>query len=140
MSRPVSAPLHPAPPPRPKSSFWLSLRVALAGAGEVLRTERNAQLEAAVAGVAIGLGLALGISGVEWALILVLIGLVLGLEMVNTAVEAAVDLACPERHPLAKKAKDAAAGAVVLAALVSVGVGIVIFLPRLWSLLSAWLL
>ncbi len=121
-----------SPPPRAKRSFWHSLRVALTGAGHVLRTERNAQIEGAIALLAIGLGIWLRITRPEWAVIFTLIGLVLGLEMVNTAIEAAVDLACPEQHPLAKKAKDSAAGAVVVAAISSVAVGLVIFLPRLW--------
>jgi len=119
-------------PPQPKDGFWRSLGIALAGAANVLRTERNAQIEAVIALVVLGLGLWLRITTQEWIVVFVLIALVLGLEMVNTAIEAAVDLAHPERHPLAKKAKDSAAGAVVVAAVASVAVGIVIFLPRLW--------
>ena len=106
--------------------------MALVGALYVLRTERNAQIEGVIALLAIGLGLWLGISGPEWAVIFTLIALVLGLEMGNTAIEAVVDLAHPAQHPLAKKAKDSAAGAVVVAAIASVAVGLVIFLPRLW--------
>lgn len=128
-----------SPRHHPKRSFWRSLCVALAGAGCVLRTERNAQLEGGIALLAIGLGLWLRITRQEWAVIFTLIALVLGLEMVNTAIEAAVDLACPEQHPLAKKAKDSAAGAVVVAAIGSVAVGLVIFLPRLWLVVIYWL-
>ena len=132
--------MKPSPPvspesslrPRQKDSFWRSLGVALAGAAHVLRTERNARIEAAIALIVLGLGFWLRITPQEWTVIFVLIALVLGLEMVNTAIEAAVDLACPEQHPLAKKAKDSAAGAVVVAAIASVAVGVVIFLPRLW--------
>jgi len=113
--------------------------VALRGARRVLATEPNAQIEAAIALLAVGLALWLKISPVEWALLVTLIALVLGLEMVNTAIEAAVDLACPEQHPLAKKAKDSAAGAVVLAAIASVAVGVVIFLPRLWLVVKNFL-
>lgn len=124
--------LESTPHPRPKDGFWRSLGVALAGAGNVLRTERNAQIEAAVGLIVLGLGLWLRITAQEWIVIFVLIAFVLGLEMVNTAIEATVDLAHPQRHPLAKKAKDSAAGAVVVAAIASVAVGVVIFLPRLW--------
>lgn len=132
MKRPVSTPPESDPPRQPKGSFGSSLAVALGGAVWVLRTERNAQIEGVIALIAVGLGLGLGISRQEWAVIFTLIGLVLGLEMVNTAIEAAVDLAHPTLHPLAKKAKDSAAGAVIIAAIASVVVGLVIFLPRLW--------
>jgi len=112
--------------------------VALAGAATVLRTERNAQIETAIALIAVGLGLGLGITRPEWAVIFTLIALVLGLEMINTAIEAAVDLAHPGIHPLAKKAKDSAAGAVVVAAIASLAAGLVIFLPRLWLILKSF--
>ena len=59
--------------------------------------------------------------------------------MVNTAIEATIDLAHPAQHPLAKKAKDSAAGAVVVAAIASVAVGLVIFLPRLWPIFKRFL-
>jgi len=132
-------PVSQAPPAQARRSFWHSLGVALRGARRVLATEPNAQIEAAIALLAVGLALWLKISPVEWALLVTLIALVLGLEMVNTAIEAAVDLACPEQHPLAKKAKDSAAGAVVLAAIASVAVGVVIFLPRLWLVVKNFL-
>lgn len=138
MNRPVSTLPESASPHRSKTSFWSSLRVSLAGAARVLRTERNAQIEGAIALLAIGLGLWLDISRQEWAVVFTLIPLVLGLEMVNSAIEATVDLACPEQHPLAKKAKDSAAGAVVVAAIASVAVGLVIFLPRLWLVMMGW--
>jgi len=138
MSRPVFTPPESLPPHKPKTSFWNSLRVALSGAAHVLRTERNAQIEGGIALLAIGLGLWLGIASQEWAVLFTLIALVLALEMINTALEATVDLVCPEQHPLAKKAKDSAAGAVVVVAIGSVVVGLVIFLPRLWSLVMNW--
>ncbi len=69
-------------------------------------------------------------SPVEWAILLVTICLVLTLEMVNTALEAVVDLASPEYHSLAKIAKDVAAGAVFLACMASVGVAFCLFVLR----------
>lgn len=123
-------------PSRRKPSFWQSLQIALHGASYVLRTERNAQIEGIIALLVIGLGLFLKITAVEWAIIFVLIGLVLALEVLNTAVEAVVDLTTDHYHDLAKIAKDTAAGAVLLMAVSSIAVGIAIFGPRLWLLLA----
>ena len=64
-----------------------------------------------------------------------LFGLVMGLETVNTAIEAVVDLVTEEKRPLAKKAKDAAAGAVLIAAIMAAGAGLLIFVPKLFDLL-----
>ena len=69
--------------------------------------------------------------------ILTLCALVLSLELMNGALEAAVDLASPELHPLAKFAKDAAAGAVLLAALISVVVGLWVLGPPLWRFITS---
>ena len=77
------------------------------------------------------LGLLLGLSATEWCICLVLFGLVMALELVNTAVEAVVDLVTKERKPLAKVAKDTAAGAVLIAAIMAAIVGCIIFLPKI---------
>jgi diacylglycerol kinase len=118
-----------------KGSFWRSLQVAVRGASYVLRTERNAQIECVIALLVVGLGVFLQISAIEWAIILLLIGLVLALEMVNTSIEAVVNLASVEYHALAKVAKDTAAGAVLFMAISSVAVGVAIFGPYLWRLI-----
>lgn len=97
------------------------------------RTSGNFRLEVAVGTVALTLGLLLKTGVVP---ILILCALVLSLEMMNCALEAAVDLASPELHPLAKFAKDAAAAAVLLAALTSVVIGIGVLGPPLWSVLA----
>lgn len=72
----------------------------------------------------------LGFSPLEWAMLLLAATLVLALEMVNTALEAVVDLVTPDYHPLAKIAKDVAAGAVLLACLAAGGVGFFLFIWR----------
>jgi diacylglycerol kinase len=74
---------------------------------------------------------------VEWAILTLTIGLVFVAEMFNSVAEAAVDAVTLEYHPLAKAAKDIAAGAVVFAAIISVVVGLLLFGPRLWVLLLA---
>ena len=71
----------------------------------------------------------------EWLLCIVLIGLVIATELINTAIEAVVDLACPEVHPLAKTAKDTAAAAVLVFAMTSLICGLFLFVPKLLELL-----
>ena len=71
-----------------------------------------------------------GLSRMEWYIVLLLIALMFALEMMNTAIERVVDLASPEIHPLAKQAKDIAAGAVLVFALFSAIIGLLIFLPK----------
>ena len=71
------------------------------------------------------------ISVTEWCICLLLFGLILALELVNTAVEAVVDLVTEERKPLAKIAKDAAAGGVLIAAIMAALIGGIIFIPKL---------
>ena len=75
----------------------------------------------------------------EWLTLTLMITIVLAAEGVNTAIEAAVDLASPTYHPLAKIAKDVGAGTVLLTAVASVIVGLLLFLPHLLPLVLSWL-
>lgn len=104
---------------------------AIAGVVAAVKGERNMRIHVVAAVAAISLGAWLGLSLCEWAVIILCIALVMSLECANTAIEAAVDLASPDIHPLAKKAKDCAAGAVLLASIGSAVVGCVIFVPKL---------
>jgi diacylglycerol kinase len=90
-----------------------------------MRVHLLAGLAAVVAGLILRIGAA------DWACVLAVIGLVLTAETLNTVVEALVDLCTDEFHPLAKAAKDMAAGAVLLSSAAAVGVGVAVFLPRL---------
>jgi len=108
-----------------------SFGYALEGVAYILRTQRNARIELVVAIAAMLLAAWLGITNVEWAVLLLTIAFVLGLEWINTSLELAVSLASPERHPSAKAAKDVAAACVLLGAVVSVLVGLLLFAPRL---------
>ena len=108
-----------------------SFGYALEGVAYILRTQRNARIELVVAIAAVLLAAWLGITNVEWAVLLLTIAFVLGLEWINTSLELAVSLASPERHPSAKAAKDVAAACVLLGAVVSVLVGLLLFAPRL---------
>ncbi len=108
---------------------WLrSFVYAWAGVSYAWRTQRNFRLEVLIGTLAIALGIVLR---VNLSSILVMIALVLTLEMVNTALEALVDLSSPTYHPLAKIAKDVAAGAVLVASCISLIVGFVMFLEPL---------
>lgn len=114
---------------------WFSFKAALAGARHTLLTQPNAWIELTAIAVVTLVGWLLGLAALEWALLALTFSLVLALEAVNTAVEATIDLVSPHYHPLAKIAKDAAAGALVFAVLGSMGVATAIFGPRLWQLL-----
>lgn len=116
-------------------SLIRSFVYAFEGVGYLLRTQRNAQIHCLVGLCALALGAVLRIERWEWLGLALIITIVLAAEGVNTAVEAAVDLAAAgSHHPLAKIAKDVAAGAVLLCAIAAVVVGCIIFLPHLWAL------
>ena len=110
-----------------------SFAFAIAGVGYLFRTQRNARIHLLVGAIACAAGAWLRISRAEWAVVVFTIALVVILEGVNTAIEAVVDLASPEIHPLAKVAKDVGAGMVLVAAIASVIVGLLIFGPPLWT-------
>ncbi|RIK44033.1 MAG: diacylglycerol kinase [Chloroflexi bacterium] len=119
-------------------TYWasrlFSLRAALSGAAHTLRTQPNARIEVVATLFVCLAGWWFGISPVEWAVLALTFFLVLALEAVNTAIETVVDLVSPQYHPLAKRAKDAAAGAMIFVVLGSICVALAIFGPRLWAL------
>jgi diacylglycerol kinase len=100
-----------------------------------LRTQRNTRIHVSIAILAILLGIVLHISAIEFAMVFVAIAGVFVAEMFNTVIELCIDLASPDYHPLAKIAKDVAAGAVLLSAMLSVVIGLFVFGPHLWKLL-----
>ena len=118
-------------------SLGESFRYAAAGIVSVIRRERNMKIHLAVTALVIIFGFVLGITRTEWLICIGLFGLVMALEAVNTAVESAVDLVTEEKRPMAKLAKDAAAGAVLIAAICAAVIGLMIFVPYLMSALSA---
>lgn len=107
--------------------FLKSFIYALNGIGASLREQRNLKVQAIVALITISAGCYFDITSVEWGLILLCIGLVMGLEMINSAIESLVDLVTRERKPLAGKIKDMAAGAVLFTSVTAVVVGVIIF-------------
>ncbi len=102
---------------------------AFRGLRVLVRTQRNAGIHAAATVLVVVAGVFCGISRTEWALIALTVVCVWITEALNTAVEFLVDVASPEHHPLAGKAKDVAAGAVLVAAIGSVVVGVLVFGP-----------
>jgi len=114
-----------------RATFLRSFVFAWAGIVYVGRTQRNLRVHIAGAGLALMLSLALRISPLESAMVVLAVALVFITEMINTVVEACVDLASPGYHELARIAKDVAAGAVLVSAILSVLVGLLVFGPHL---------
>lgn len=104
---------------------------ALRGVGAALRTEQNLRVHLLATVLALGIAVWLRLPLNELALLVLVCALVVALELVNTAVEAVVDLASPQFHPLAKTAKDVAAGAVLVAAFAAVLIGALLLGPPL---------
>lgn len=109
---------------------------AFAGWWYVIRTQRNAWIHALASASVLLLGLWLQIPLRDWATIILIIAMVWTAEFINTALEAIVDLASPQHHPLAKVGKDVGAAAVLIAALASVLIGLLILGPPLWARLG----
>ena len=111
----------------------LSFVYAFQGWWHVLRTQPNAWIHAAVSIVVFALAFWLHLTRIEWAILLLATMLVWMAEFANTALEAVVDMAMPDYHPLAKTAKDVAAAAVLVGALGAVIIGLLIMGPPLWQ-------
>ncbi|WP_036696887.1 diacylglycerol kinase family protein [Paenibacillus taiwanensis] len=112
-----------------------TFQVAIEGIWYTLRTQRNMQVHIAIMFAVTGLGFALELKRTDWLWIGLCITLVIMAELFNTAVETVVDLVMPDLHPLAKIAKDTAAGAVLVAAVFAVIVGVILLGIPLWKLL-----
>lgn len=109
------------------SSFGYAFR----GLGFMLRTQHNAWIHLAATAAVIGAGAWLKISGDDWRWIILAVGFVWVAEIVNTAFEHLCDVVQPEFHVSVKAAKDVAAGAVLVAAVVAAVIGLTVFLPYL---------
>ncbi len=116
------------------ASFARGFSFAGQGVWHAVRTQRNMRIHLAAAVAAIVAGGVLGISAADWACVALAIGMVLAAEIFNTVIEAIVDQWTEGFHPIAKIAKDGAAGAVLVASLAAIGVAIAVFVPRLLAL------
>jgi diacylglycerol kinase (ATP) len=110
---------------------------AFRGWGHVLHTQHNARIHGVAAITVFVFAFWLRLPLRDWAVLILTIAMVFGAEFVNTAIEAVVDLASPDKHPLAKIGKDVGAGAVLVAASASVLIGLLILGPPLWEKLAA---
>lgn len=116
--------------------FLTSFRCAAEGVFTAVKTQRNMRIHVVVAVCALLAGFLLRLHACEWGIILVCIGLVCAGECVNTSIEAVVDLVSPEYHELAKTAKDCAAGAVLILAVISVLAGLCVYSAALLRLIA----
>ena len=113
-----------------------SFRYAIEGIIYAFKYEQNIIVHTVVMFLVIVLGFIVKISYFEWLVCLILFGLVIATEMINTAIEATVDLACKKKDPLAKIAKDTASGAVLIFAFTSVVTGLLIFIPKIIDIIK----
>jgi diacylglycerol kinase len=127
------------PPTLPRrkglAKFLAGFGFAFSGLWHAIRSQINMKVHITIAIIAIVLGIVLHVSAIEFALIFVAIAGVLIVEMFNTVIELYVDLASPSYHPLAKTAKDVAAGAVLLSAIMAIIIALFVFGPHLWALI-----
>mgnify|MGYP001131761178 FL=1 len=118
-----------------KNPLYKSFGYAFEGIFTGIKKERNMKIHCLAMLCVVAAGFVLRISVSEWCICLILFGMILSLELVNTAMEAVVDLVTEERRPLAKLAKDTAVGAVLIAAIMAAGVGLLIFVPKVLELI-----
>lgn len=114
-----------------RNPFFAAFGYAGKGIWSTVTRQRNFRVHISAALMVVALSWLLRITAAQWGLVVLAMGLVLGLELVNTAIEALVDLASPGYHRLAGAAKDAAAGAVLVAAGSSAALAFIIYLPRI---------
>ncbi len=117
---------------RRKTALLHSFSFAFSGILHTIRHERNMKIHCTAAVLVIVFSFFFQLSAVEWLFILLAVGGVFSLELMNTAIERTVDLCTEDFHPLAKQAKDIAAGAVFVYAILSLIIGCIIFLPKIF--------
>ncbi|HEY0457583.1 MAG TPA: diacylglycerol kinase family protein [Pyrinomonadaceae bacterium] len=115
-----------------------SFRFAFNGIRIMLRTQQNAWIHSVAAAGVVGLGIYFNLTKSEWCWIVLASISVFTAEALNTAFEFLTDVASPEFHPLAAKAKDVAAGAVLITAIGAVLIGWLVFAPYLSGLFNLW--
>lgn len=113
-----------------------SFYYAFKGIGDLVRSQANARIHVVAMVLVVAAGFYFRISATEWCLLALAIASVLAAEAFNTALEYLTDLVSPDYHPLAGKAKDVAAAAVLLTAMGAAAAGLIVFVPKVWGKLS----
>lgn len=116
--------------------LFKSIVFAIQGIRQFFLINRNAKIQIAMGVTAIALGVTVSLSSLQWLLVLLCIGFVISLEMINSAIERYCDLVTTDFHPGIKIIKDVAAGAVLVASLMSLVIGLIIFIPALVKFLN----
>ena len=119
---------------RKNKNVFQSFKYGFIGLFDTIKRERNAKIGFLILIFLIIVSFILKLNIVEWTVILLACSLVIGFEMMNTALEATVDMAMPNIHPLARLAKDTAAGAVVFSVIMSFVIGCIIYIPKVIEL------
>lgn len=114
-----------------KQSIQKSFKHAFEGIVTCIKKERNIKIHLTMMILVIICGCIFQLTMLEWMICILLFCLVISLEILNTAIEAIVDLCSPDYHPLAKIAKDCGAGAVLISAIGAAIIGLMIFIPHL---------
>lgn len=104
---------------------------AFRGLKDCLSHEKNFQIQYVIALLVVGAGIFFSLSAMEWMILLICFAIVLGFEIINSAIEKLCDLVCPEFNLTIKKVKDMCAGVVLLSAIISFIIGCIIFLPKI---------
>lgn len=112
--------------------FFMSFKYAISGIYRTIKKERNIKIHLLAVIIVIVMGIIYKISNLEWIICIILFGLVISSEIINTSIENTVDLITSEKNALAKFAKDAAAGAVLVNALISVIIAGIIWIPKIF--------
>lgn len=110
--------------------FFRSFRYSFQGLSYAARNEQSILVMIIALILTLVFGIFLNISLLEWFFILVAIGLVLGTELLNTAIEATIDLISPNYHPLARIAKDTASASVFIYSFIAFIIGCLVFIPK----------
>lgn len=114
--------------------FLYSFKYAVEGLIYTYNNEQNLLVHIIVTIITVIFGFIFGLNNIEWLFVLIMIGLVFCAELINSSIEAVVDLVSPEKHPLAKIAKDTASAAVLSLCIVAFIGGLCIFIPKILGL------
>lgn len=125
-------------PKNKKAAILKSFGYAFEGIYTCIKKERNMKIHCVMAVLVVAAGVIFKISVIEWCICFLLFGLIWALELANTSIEAVVDLVTDEKKPLAKLAKDSAAGAVLAASIMAAIIGLIIFIPKGLCFLGIW--